>query len=223
MEVVGHQFDFEYRYPGVATLAVLARGRDALCRSASRCAILRLLGRRAAPVLGPRVPRQARRRAGARAGHELHAPAGPARSTSRARSIAASSTVRCRAKSSSSRQADFNKWLVGAEGHAGCRPHRFARASGDAGRRQDAVRGEVRGVPRGRAVRPEDRRAGLEAPDRRPGAPEARDGQAADARQHRRDPRQRLHRSDRRMPNRQANGLSDTDIANLVAYLISLK
>ena len=56
-----------------------------------------------------------------------------------------------------------------------------------------------------------------------PAHPNLVDGDPATPRQRREDPAERVHRQHGQMPNATTNGLSKQDIANLVAYLNSLK
>ena len=129
-------------------------------------------------------------------------------------------------------QADFNHWLAAAiQGARLRRTGAVALNAGQAAAGQTTVRPEMLGVPFRRAVHAKDRRPGLGNLADDPGHPNLVTGekptgegishvlingyQGPDNSQGKSGPSIGV------MPNRQANGLSNTDIANLTAYLVA--
>ncbi len=218
MEVVGHQFDFEYRYPGVATSLYSPKDEMHLPVGVPVRVLLS-----SADVLHRFWVPEFRVKLATVPGLVQDMNFTPLRTGTF--DIACSEYCgvahsKMQGKVVVESQADFNKWLSALKGHWACRaPFRSRRATS---RRQDGVAAKCAAC---HAVGPFDQKVvgpGL-GPDRRRRASEPRDGQGADARQHRRDPRERLRRSDRQHAERAGQRPLERRRRNLVAYLVSLK
>ncbi len=119
----------------------------------------------------------------------------------------------------------FDKWYSTHKIRVGCRREHIDPA-GERQRvgRADALHPEVHGLPRDRAVRPQGRRAGTRSTSR--AIRRTRTSSTASRRRRRTSrtsSRTAIPASIGTMPNSQANGLSPQDVADLTAYLVSLK
>ena len=224
MEVVAHQFNWEFRYPGMQGSLYSSAGAEMHLPYGKQVKILVASGDVIHQFWVPEFRLKIAAVPGMVTQLNLTPIASRPRSTFRVRSIAAPTTARCRPSSWSSRRSSSTRGWPPRASRPPRRGRRLRSTRASPTRAKRPSRRSARRVitPPARSTRRSSDRACCTSPTTRsiPNSSTART---------RRRPTSRTSSSRATpapigaMPNRQANGLSDADIANLVAYLVSLK